>query len=296
MYAPIRLGLVLAVSALVAGCADAKAAAAPTASASTSAPPPTVDSTTGSITGVVVDDERVPLAGVAVAQSLTEGTATTDAEGRFTLNDLAPQTYTLFFEKLGYESFARKVDVAAGQVSQANATMKAVAISGETFIEPVLKTSLIHLDNVWFGYYLRTIVNDSNANSLRCGPCEFSLHMKKGPKGVLAETIWAQSYAAAVNQEITVYYFTAWNAASGTGTRVADDVYKANRESTLFSETELGRIAKSDKMRMHVYGGGVPAVGGQNGNVINYEHKVDVWTSFAYGEEFPDEYTSLPPP
>jgi hypothetical protein len=82
--------------------------------------------TTGSITGVVVNATKTPLAGVrivAASASQTE-TVTTDAAGRFVLLSLAPDTYTITASKDGFEtSSLTGVSVFADQLQTLRVTL-----------------------------------------------------------------------------------------------------------------------------------------------------------------------------
>ncbi len=68
-----------------------------------------IASTTGSLTGTVVDAAtKAPIAGAAVSVTSPSQVAhvTTDASGRFTFISLAPDTYTLSAEREGYDIVA----------------------------------------------------------------------------------------------------------------------------------------------------------------------------------------------
>jgi hypothetical protein len=63
---------------------------------------------TGDVTGVVKDQTGAPVAGAkveALAPSMTR-TATTDAGGHFVILSLAPDTYTIYLSRAGYESIS----------------------------------------------------------------------------------------------------------------------------------------------------------------------------------------------
>ncbi|MBI2078188.1 MAG: carboxypeptidase regulatory-like domain-containing protein [Euryarchaeota archaeon] len=82
----------------------------------------------GSLRGLVTDDEQRPIAGVEVTLAEIKATTTTDAAGRFTFNDLAPATYSVFFARLGYDALARKVEVKAGEVIDLNVVMEGIPV------------------------------------------------------------------------------------------------------------------------------------------------------------------------
>lgn len=76
-----------------------------------------VSSTTGLVRGVVVDDAIRPLANATVTLRQADGadlTASTPATGAFAFDQLAPGTYFLFVEALGYLGSQTSADVVAG--------------------------------------------------------------------------------------------------------------------------------------------------------------------------------------
>jgi TonB-dependent starch-binding outer membrane protein SusC len=83
----------------------------------------------GSIRGTVVDPAtRQPLTGVQVTvRGTTRGTLT-DARGAFLVTNVAPGTYTLRLELLGYRPFERQVTVQAGQATVVEVEMASSAI------------------------------------------------------------------------------------------------------------------------------------------------------------------------
>jgi hypothetical protein len=75
----------------------------------TPAPP-----TTGAITGLVIDNDSLPLAGVTVRTDGRE--TTTSADGSYTLSQLSAGSYTLTATTVGFATASKAVSVVAGQV------------------------------------------------------------------------------------------------------------------------------------------------------------------------------------
>jgi hypothetical protein len=70
---------------------------------------------TGTLTGVVTDDYGAHLAGAVVVLDGTDYTATTDADGRYTITDIEPGTYTLTGTAAGYDlDILHNVEIVAG--------------------------------------------------------------------------------------------------------------------------------------------------------------------------------------
>ncbi|HLE47460.1 MAG TPA: carboxypeptidase regulatory-like domain-containing protein, partial [Candidatus Thermoplasmatota archaeon] len=70
----------------------------------------------GQLEVIVTDDSLAPLEKAQVGVLESEARAETDAAGRATLGPLQPGSYTVVGQFLGYESSAKKIDLAAGQV------------------------------------------------------------------------------------------------------------------------------------------------------------------------------------
>lgn len=133
MGGPRLLAVSLVALLLLAGCAGGKKVAP--VEVSQAAPTPTVSAEFGAVSGTVVDEEAVPLAGVQVGLlERLEASARTDDQGKFTFSDVPPGHYRVAAQKLGYESAAREVDVQAGVVSEIQLPLKAVPIATEPLI------------------------------------------------------------------------------------------------------------------------------------------------------------------
>jgi hypothetical protein len=89
---------------LLAGC-QAKPAAGPSVSS---------DPGKGAVQGVAVSAAIVPLAGVGVRLEPAGRNATTDTQGRFAFDNVAPGAYTLLASKAGYLGAQTTVQVEAG--------------------------------------------------------------------------------------------------------------------------------------------------------------------------------------
>jgi hypothetical protein len=123
----IVVGLMsLVFSGCVSGGTDENA---PTTSAPVAAP--TVE--TGTISGILVTEDELPIAKVGVVVKETDNETLTDATGAFTFNGLAPGTYTVLASALGFESLARQIDVLAGEVADVRYVMAAVVIKAEPY-------------------------------------------------------------------------------------------------------------------------------------------------------------------
>ena len=286
-----RLLAVVVLLASLAACVDANGLEASEGSASPTveAAAPTVDAATGSISGIIVDDEARPVANVKAALIEVAVETKSDASGRFTFNELPPQSYRLVVERLGYESVARKVEVSAGQVANLSITMKALVVDAEPYHRLVPKTALITLDNWFVSQYLDHLVvyaNQSGFNNMRCNPCWWVIHIEPDPEEIMTEFRWNPSGNPVVNSDVQLWYKKDWSD-STAGTTVCGQYTTANPFSQLWPQTCMSGMKKVDKIKLYVLG---TAYG------ISIDHKVETFTTFAYDGELPEDYTALPPP
>ena len=93
----------------------------------------------GSIAGRVADGAGAVLQGAHVAIQPQGVTTGTNAEGEFTITDLAPGSYTVTVTYVGFVAFTTKVDVAAGQTARVAASLKVASD-----MEQVTVTERVH--------------------------------------------------------------------------------------------------------------------------------------------------------
>lgn len=117
--------LLLAVA--LAGCAGGKSNEEPSASSAPATPKVTED--TGSVSGVVTNDELVGIAGADLVLQGTEISGVTDSDGRYALNAVPPGTYTIYTAAIGYGSAGALVTVAAGRVTEKHFLLSAIAVA-----------------------------------------------------------------------------------------------------------------------------------------------------------------------
>src|SRR6266853_3450970 len=78
----------------------------------------------GGISGHVTDVNHDALVGGRVEVQPNGYVVTTDAEGAFTISDLAPGKYTLSVSYVGFKPFSKDVTVASGSVTNADAALE----------------------------------------------------------------------------------------------------------------------------------------------------------------------------
>ncbi|WP_158617710.1 carboxypeptidase regulatory-like domain-containing protein [Corallococcus sp. CA049B] len=87
-------------------------------------PPPDANPFVGRVSGQVALDDAASPEGIAVTVQGTELTATTDTEGRFTLEDVSPGAHTLIVQKPLYREASEAVEVKARQTASATLTLQ----------------------------------------------------------------------------------------------------------------------------------------------------------------------------
>lgn len=103
---------------------------------------------TGGIEGLVLDTEGLPLPDAVVGlPDLALQTLTNEA-GRYSFSNVEPGTYTLFVQKLGYESQGKQVQVVAGQATQFELALVALAVK-EPYTTQVIQSGLFGCGASW---------------------------------------------------------------------------------------------------------------------------------------------------
>lgn len=114
------------------GCLVAESA--PTNNQTQAAPeaaePAAFDETTGAISGLVVSDEGLPVAGALAGIRETGAQTISDVGGVFTFSNVPPGDYTMDVSQLGYESASKRITVNTGQVSHVNFGLRSIAVEG----------------------------------------------------------------------------------------------------------------------------------------------------------------------
>jgi TonB-dependent receptor len=88
----------------------------------------------GTISGHVTDVNRDALVGARVEVQLNGYSVATDAQGAFTISDLAPGKYTLTVSYVGFKPFSKDVTVAAGGVTNADAALDIETVNQQIIV------------------------------------------------------------------------------------------------------------------------------------------------------------------
>jgi hypothetical protein len=113
---------------LLSGCTGEGAST----SSSPTPPAPTadVDAQTGGVEGIVTDTELEPIAGATIwLKDVPDAVAKTSADGRYALGKLAPASYVLLVERVGYQAARRDITLLVGEVVRADFTLNPIILS-----------------------------------------------------------------------------------------------------------------------------------------------------------------------
>jgi outer membrane receptor protein involved in Fe transport len=88
----------------------------------------------GGISGHVTDVNHDALVGARVEVQPNGYAVTTDAQGAFTISDLAPGKYTLSVSYVGFKPFSKDVTVAAGGVTNADAVLDIETVNEQIIV------------------------------------------------------------------------------------------------------------------------------------------------------------------
>jgi hypothetical protein len=276
---PLLVGTVLLAIAL-AGCTDSTDAT-PKDSGPTQAPQPSTDSETGSVTGRVYNEELMPIANAQLALVEAKLETLTDATGNFTFNKVPPGKHRLIAQALGYNSVARQVTVAAGEVTTSNFDLSAIPLEADPWHDSQVKTSYLTFDQEWVSFVF--ILANQNWSTL-CGTCIHTVHLAPGPLQVLVENVWDPYAAPVINERISIW----WRYYDPAGAyHNALETY-SNRESRFMPDEEEKELrdSNSTKFTMSVH---------SDLFTVSINHRIDTWNTFAYVGELPEGYTALPP-
>ena len=213
---------VIALSILVAGCADTPALTTPGQGKGPISESELLDEETGAIQGHVSTEELLPIAGALVALRGTEFTDVTDENGFFLLRSVPPGSHTLDVVALGYASTARLAKVDVGQVLNVELTLAAIAVAELGYVS-VLQHSgflecamgaVVFVAPCTYGYRSawgnahNAGVNISSAtglpSDLHNNKFWLNFTIQPGADQLIAELVWDAGSAAATTMQLFI--------------------------------------------------------------------------------------------
>lgn len=264
----------------MAGCV-AEADAAKVQQASTEpAPKPTVTADTGSIAGLVVSTELVPLSGASIGLlERPQITATTDEVGRFTFNDIPPGGYSVVAQKLGYDSAARKVTVLAGEVVEVEFILSPIP-TDEPYVERFTYAG-------WFGLGFSTPVVTARLGGVIDPAKERSIFRTNLSGPGLEDVVDAMDWesTAPLTAKRFMLIVSVMNGSGSNTTAGPSPLFnklegpKTNKTSQISHVTWIAFTQSSDPAQVVV---------------LVYQQRFTLHTSLFYHDPAPPGYTGLP--
>jgi hypothetical protein len=277
----------LLVAALaLSGCTAVDSGAKDASPGPSFAAPPETTKETGSIRGIILDDEQLPIvrASVSLLDPIQE--TKTDDLGLYTFNGLPPRNYSVVVTKIGYSQDSRKVSVRAGEVTQANFALKAIVVR-EPWIEKQTRTQ-----NVITGNYVSVAPNDVQTWRYR-----FALNDNpKSLQGMLFEPTWTPSTILGDGMRFWSgigNYNSGKDLCSKMGNRPFDCPVPAEKYQQDWG-CDYDFDPKSCYAEWMFRPGGSSVALGHVGAWPS--ESITVYTSMAYQMPFPEGYTARPPP
>lgn len=253
-----------------------------------------VSDDTGLLRGLVVDDAFKPLAAAIVGIPKLDVETTTAQDGAFELAGLAPGSYTLAAQKLGYESAAKRVDVVAGEVIDVNIELTPIAIV-DPFVDvqtwtgyaecqigtPAVLANCVPIQNIINQYNLP---NPTNTNQIGWF---FVLEPRNETVGGLYEMIWEKStgYTA---EELSLNIEPentglGGGYESGSGPSILRVEVDDNEPYTSVDPND----EENDEVQVRVFAAGT------NPPTVVVDQRFEVWSSVFYYAHPGDAYTAL---
>lgn len=144
--------------------------------------------TTGAISGVVVSETIVPIEGAIVSLAGQTETVTTNAEGQFAFEDLAPGAYFVSATAETYLDAQTNVEVVAGSV-----VTPRIMLAKDPAPQPYIASEQFNGHMVLSDYLVIYTLSDVLGNNDLCR-CEFLFTSDPDVKTVVFETFWDSSY------------------------------------------------------------------------------------------------------
>lgn len=228
----VAWGLVVLI--LAAGCSDAPEA---TDDGDDTFAEAVVTSETGAISGVIVDPAIVPVEGVSLFLKPASMNATSDADGAFIFEGLAPGVYFVAAEGPGFLGSQASIEVVAGEVAKLRMIVERDSSrlpSHETLRFDWYDSSGITLVDFIIDLTDETFLGDTAPPA--CDECQFWFDVAEPPASYVVEATWTDTVSSPFGD--TNYYWTladgdAWNNAY-------EDGYFAPREPAYVNGTVFG--------------------------------------------------------
>lgn len=298
---PIRRALIMTSLLLVLGLAGCLGGDDADASADEETLEETTEDQMGTVQGIVMNTEGLPVAGVQLGLAPSAKETTSLSNGSYRFANVEPGEYTLIAQKLGYESQATTVSVEAGQTVQKDLSLTELqVVESYHYTEPytgVLSCSFT--TPVWTSpcdypytavYYTLADLGVNGSNyGLPAEPLEnqwrYDLTVQNGTTGIVSELTWEAVSAASENLMFVV--------SCNEFDPVLDDCdgwddRGEGPSPVIIYDWNFPDAEEDPTFMTRVY---LPWGDPQ----LAVDQKFDVYHTMFYGGEVPDDFTALPP-
>ncbi len=269
----LAISLVILTTAL-AGCAGDDAApvdAGPT-DVTTIDESPTAQ--TGSIQGLVVSDEEIPIPRVEVGVVDLDATATTGANGTFEFRGVPLGKHTIAANRLGYASVAQSVDVLPGEVVETTIVLEALEVSDPYFLS-LPHAALHEVGEKWATWAL------SLAEVDQCTGCTWTDAPPEGSTHLVVEVFGAHSFAKPTGADREWYWL--FSEGNGNGSLIVQGEFDLPIRLELDADDYEGTTNFWSQLLCEE-------------QWVCFQERRDVWLTFFYEhDEIPDGFTAAPP-
>ena len=242
----------------------------------------------GAIEGVVTDDTILPIEGATVGVIGIEGIALTGPDGTFAFRGVAPGEYVVHVARLGFDSFSKRVEVAADAVVPVQVVLTPIMVK-ETYVDVIQLNMFMGCGG---GLLLTSFTGGCAWTSTNVAEDH---NVTADVVSVVGELIWQQTAVfSSAEMELTVGHNESRDAAGFTG---FDHGYGSSTGSSPVRVMEhakfKGITGSTDDglfMRYRVWtpsdAAGLP--------LLVLEQPLTVWSSMFYGEPATETYSALP--
>lgn len=321
--------LVLLSTAMLAGCVSDAPEAKEEVPQATAAQ---VDESNGALVGTIINEEGLPVSGAAIGLIETGVTTSSDDSGQYTMNGIEPGEYSVQAALVGFEPGVKRVTIIAGEISQANFQLSAIAVDIPHYVSDQQFGNIQCSVTIFPGFPMSGIVAGSDGwySSLQaCGlledaqaanplpPSKFDLRfpVPAGTHEFVVEQVWQSTQAAGNGLSIGAEDPGAVNDGESYGSATGLSplyLYVGNEkllnvtgaqgidpaEDDFIVQTRTFSTANTTNQDLPADIPEIPVFGAPNNQKIDaglaFDQRFEVWITAFVGMERPDGFSALP--
>lgn len=268
-----RAAVAVVLAILLSGCVAHKPAPAAPSEADVQVGDPVQRTVaTGSIEGVVTDDEVRPLSHATVTLTSPEATVATGPDGAFAFRNVPVGHHTLLAVRDGFGQTVAKANVTEGEAAKVEIRMPTLIVDRPS-IEVVPHTVLHHV-----GFADADQAAQTLGQGATCEACVMNLTAFAPPDHLVVEVFGKH---AVHNPLGDAEYVRVVNVANGTA------ITQGNRRLPVYLDLNATALKGATSFQLWFL---------CESSWVCEEERRDVWVSVFYGQEVPEGYTANPAP